>query len=852
MEAVPVGEPEGRNPTTTRRRVRITRTSIYPSQLSWVRQNWHTWCRPTLQAELAGSSEMKAPHGAPDQPTASGPKASVPAVAGWIQTDPVMTAPQGPVKPKSQVRKRGGDGTSVSNPNPAATRPSRTTMEDPTLPQRKRAKVHEDPDRTAALTLRARIRAAVAEHPVTPGLLGGRLRAFEPRWMALGFSEPVLGWVRGITVPITEADRAQAQGDHRSQWQKERAAADEALPHVQTEMGTMTGSGVLEPVKLADLPRVVIQNFYLLPKKNGQWRGIVDCRDLNKYVKTEKFKMETLERLLPMLAGLVFFGKIDIKSAYHHVPIREEDRCLFAIVHQGELYQATCLVMGYNRSPWTFTKLMAPVMGLLREYRIETNIFVDDVLVIGTLDREVSQLRVDVTLELLEALGFVISPKSELEVDQEMDFLGFRLDSRSRRVWMTHDKMREVRNKCRTFLRKGRWTARRLAQLIGLLDHTKLAIPRARIFLIELQLLKNRAKQQFGWDQEVPLNDPDWSREGAQEELRWWRDHAHKHQGRPWRAPTEFEHTLLTDASGSGWGATLNLRHFLHGYWGPAERVLSSNRREMLAVLQAVFGFQQQTKGSSLRIRSDNRSVVAALTLRSLRIPTMARLAKAVHTVAWAQGMTISADHIRGVDNGIADRLSRLAEERTTVWHERHNWQLDPELFALIAWLWGPRAVDLFATALNAQTARFFTWVDDAFRQEWPLEGAYANPPWPLIARLLWQIQSRGIHEMVIVVPAWLRQWWTVLVDSLIEPPVLLPSGPDTFRPATNAHVAGVGTPGWKALVCRVSGVAHRRQAFQDQLHAWWAGGESLESAFPHCELIHRIPVRRWNSVFPA
>ena len=52
--------------------------------------------------------------------------------------------------------------------------------------------------------------------------------------------------------------------------------------------------------------------------------------------------------------------------------------------------------------------------------------------------------------------------------------------------------------------------------------------------------------------------------------------------------------------------------------------------------------------------------------------------------------VTLSARHVRGVDNGRADYLSRVLY--------RHEWQIHPALFHMLDQMWGPHTVDRFAS----------------------------------------------------------------------------------------------------------------------------------------------------------
>ena len=105
-------------------------------------------------------------------------------------------------------------------------------------------------------------------------------------------------------------------------------------------------------------------------------------------------------------------------------------------------------------------------------------------------------------------------------------------------------------------------------------------------------------------------------------------------------------------------------------------------------------------------------------------------LCKSLWLWALERDIVITAQHILGVSNTVADLESRLERDRS-------DWMLAHEVFQTINQIFGPLEVDLFASRLTHQLPRFFSWrIDplaeamDAFQQDWKRMKGYANPPW--------------------------------------------------------------------------------------------------------------------------
>ena len=75
--------------------------------------------------------------------------------------------------------------------------------------------------------------------------------------------------------------------------------------------------------------------LFLVPKPNNKWRPILDLSNLNLFLKTEKFEMETPETIRTSLQQGEWVTSIDFKDAYFHIPIQEQSRKYFEISYPG-------------------------------------------------------------------------------------------------------------------------------------------------------------------------------------------------------------------------------------------------------------------------------------------------------------------------------------------------------------------------------------------------------------------------------------------------------------------------------------------------------------------------------------
>jgi hypothetical protein len=124
----------------------------------------------------------------------------------------------------------------------------------------------------------------------------------------------------------------------------------------------------------------------LVPKKDGTQRLCVDYCALNEAIVKNKYPLPRIDDMFNQLCGACVFSKIDLRSGYHQLKIRECDIPKTAFVLRYGLYEYTVMSFGLTNAPTYFMYLMNKVfMEYLDKFVV---VFIDDILVYSRSEEE--------------------------------------------------------------------------------------------------------------------------------------------------------------------------------------------------------------------------------------------------------------------------------------------------------------------------------------------------------------------------------------------------------------------------------------------------------------------------------
>jgi hypothetical protein len=123
-----------------------------------------------------------------------------------------------------------------------------------------------------------------------------------------------------------------------------------------------------------------------MEKKDGTQRMCVDYCSLNEVTIKNKYPIPRIEDLFDQMKGASVFSKIDLRSGYHQLKIRESDIPKIAFHTRYGLYEYTVMSVGLTNAPAYFMYLMNKVfMKYLDKFVV---VFIDDILIFSKTEEE--------------------------------------------------------------------------------------------------------------------------------------------------------------------------------------------------------------------------------------------------------------------------------------------------------------------------------------------------------------------------------------------------------------------------------------------------------------------------------
>jgi ribonuclease HI len=520
--------------------------------------------------------------------------------------------------------------------------------------------------------------------------------------------------------------------------------------------------GVIAPVP-ATFPKLRNPTF-LVPKKGGKFRKVVDCRLLNEHLRDKTFKMEGIGTVREMVKPGDWATSLDFKNAFNHIPVHADLQPYLCFDFEGTTYGYRGMPFGVKHAPRVFSRLMKrAIQEVRRRWGVRISFYMDDTLLLFT-DEQTAAIQTAEIAGYLQRLGWTLSPeKCQFRPSQVTEFLGWEWNLRNATLAISPSHRGALLEEVFAWLdlteRRSQVSIRKLASLLGELNFLRAQNPEASLYTGRLNALKVHSVRASGWDGHTTVTP------AVAGELKWWLRRISRNPATP-MLPPPVRATLTTDASPDGWGGVIEHgeeTRIAFGRWRGSERLLTSNAKELTAVRKALEDLAQvldAERGGAVLVRSDNTTTVqlirkwrAAATL----LPHLRRL----WNLSGRMELHLTATYLPGVHNERADRLSRMGNAM--------DYAVKQDIFPqILQQLRLQPQVDVFADSHNHLLDAYCTLdatdggatAVDGMLLDWTGQVLWLHPPILLIGVALTKLRREGA-QAILVVPDWSGQTWS-------------------------------------------------------------------------------------------
>ncbi len=315
-----------------------------------------------------------------------------------------------------------------------------------------------------------------------------------------------------------------------------------------------------------------------------------------------------------------------------------------------------CLPFGLRSAPLLFT-VAADLLQWAACARGATWVrhYIDDFITVGKGNGDDCRQNFLLLKQVCKEAGMPTEPEKDEGPATEIVFLGMELDSEKLEIRLPQEKLDRLRQTLCEVRGMKACRKRQMLSVIGILSHACKAVRAGRSFVRRLIDLSAGVQH---IDRFIRL-----SRE-ARADIEWWHQFGQEWNGTAmmWHVSRGSPEVVLTsDASGCwGCGAWWETRWFQLQWQGLGESATYGiTAKELLPIVVAVAVWGKAWQGKAVVARCDNMAVVAIVNTGSSREAEAMHLRRCLAFLEAKWAIQLWAEHVKGVDNEVADALSR-------------------------------------------------------------------------------------------------------------------------------------------------------------------------------------------------
>lgn len=372
----------------------------------------------------------------------------------------------------------------------------------------------------------------------------------------------------------------------------------------------------------------------LVMKKDGQYRMVVDFRDVNRCTKSIRYPLPNGKDIMARMNGSKFFARLDLRKGFHQIPMDSKSRHLTAFMTPFGLFEYVTMPFGLKNPSGFLQKTLEDIFHDL----IGVEVFIDDIVIHGKTKQEYKS-RLDTCMTRLKRHRFRLNKQKCAFNLSSVEYLGHIVSADG--IAMSPSKKVAVLD-----LTPPK-SCKDVRSFLGFVNYFREFIPNYAEIASPLHKISS-TKAVFKWT--------------AQERDAWQNLKSAAANCVTLHFPSD-EHLLVlrTDASNNGIGAHLfqvidgkeRTIAFFSRALGGAQKNWSTIEQEAYAIFASIKHFTHFLWGTQFLVETDHQNLVY---IHRSEAPKIVRWRLAI------QEYDFSIRHIKGKANEVADYLSRVPQ----------------------------------------------------------------------------------------------------------------------------------------------------------------------------------------------
>ncbi|OWB75727.1 hypothetical protein B5S31_g5681 [[Candida] boidinii] len=407
--------------------------------------------------------------------------------------------------------------------------------------------------------------------------------------------------------------------------------------------------GILEPFDETE-EQVALAPVFAVYQKN-KVRIVTDFRKINQSLYYQSIPLKPVDLVISKLKNFRYFSSLDLKSAYHFVPIKGDK---IGITTSEGNFVFKRLPFGLASAPFVFTLFLKKVLKrFISDDEVYIDAYIDDII-IATKTKEMHEKILDEVFKELDEQGLLISV-SKLKLGEiTLEYLGYEISYNQYKP--SQDKIEAIRN----------WetpkSAHELSQFVGFINYLKRFIPDCSITTASIYELIAKHKDGSKFSKKPIADIPKEVLDDVAKLRQQVQNITHLHIFQP-----EKPIVIFTDASLIGVGGIIFQRSesmnkdvpiaFISRKFNPTQQRYSTLERELLGMITCLSQ-NYLLINNDITIYTDHQALLS-INNKSNQLST--RVMRFIETLSTYQ---VKLKYIKGSKNTISDFLSRYGVEK--------------------------------------------------------------------------------------------------------------------------------------------------------------------------------------------